>query len=305
MAYENLDVDALRTFATIAELGGFTAAGERLGRSQSAISVKIRKLEETLGRRLFARTSRSLALTPDGELLLTYARRLLELNDETVRRFSDPEAAGDLRLGCAEYFVPHHLPGVLARFSRLFPRVHIEVKVGMSAPLVEALEKGALDLVIAKHDDGMKPGRVLRREALHWVVAPHVTLKPSEPVPFCALPAPCLFRARGLKALKSIGREARVIYSSESLAGIIAATRAGIGVSVLSDGSLTPDLKILGRADGFPKLGDVELAVFGEDAEDFTRRSRAAKEARREAKAALVRFIEESLREIAQQRQVA
>jgi DNA-binding transcriptional LysR family regulator len=305
MMDRNLDLDALRAFATIAELGGFTAAGERLGRTQSAISVKIRRLEEALGRRLFARTSRSLSLTPDGRMLLPYAQRLLELNDETLQRFAGPEAAGNLRLGCAEYFVPHHLPAVLARFGRLFPRVHIDVKVGMSGNLVEALGRGELDLVIAKRDGDMEPGRILRREALHWVAAPSLDLKPGDPVPFCALPSPCTFRGRGLKALKAIGRPARVIYTSESLAGIVAAAQAGIGVAVISDGSLTPDLKILGRAEGFPKLGDVELSIFGEDAEDDTRGSKAARESRRQAKAALVGFIEESLRAMETARRVA
>lgn len=304
MNYETLDLDALRAFALIAELGGFTAAGDRLGRTQSAISVKVRRLEETLGRRLFARTSRSLSLTPDGQMLLPYARRLLELNDETLHRFAGPEAAGNLRLGCAEYFVPHHLPAVLARFGRLFPRVHIEVKVGMSGTLVEALRRGELDLVIAKGDSELAGGRVLRRETLHWVAAPSLTFKADEPVPFCALPAPCAFRGRGLKALKEAGRAARIVYTSESLAGIVAAAAAGIGVTVISDGSLTSDLKILGRAEGFPKLGEVELSIFGED-EDAARGSKAAKESRRQAKTALVGFIEESLRAMNQVRRVA
>jgi DNA-binding transcriptional LysR family regulator len=301
--YDNLDLDALRTFAVIAEVGGFTAAGARLGRTQSAISVKIRRLEESLGRRVFARTSRSLSLTPDGQTLLPYARRLLELNDETLQRFAGPEAAGSLRLGCAEYFVPHHLPEVLARFSRLYPRVQIEVKVGMSGPLVEALERGQLDLVIAKRDGEAEVGRILRQEKLHWVAAPGFVLSETEPLPFCAMPPPCLFRDRGLKALKAMGRPMRIVYTSESVSGVVAAVRAGIGIAVISDGSMVSDLTILGRAEGFPKLGQVDLTLFGEDAPDDTRGAKAAREpqrrqSRRQAKAALVQFIEETLRQI-------
>lgn len=296
MQHGNLDLDALRTFTAIVDVGGFTAAGEKLGRTQSAISVKIRRLEEALGRRVFARTSRSLALTPDGQMLLPYARRMLELNDETLQRFTGPEAAGSLRLGCAEYFVPHHLPGVLARFARLHPRVQIDVKVGLSDQLVAALQKGQLDLVIAKRFDDMPAGRVLRREKLHWVAGPGFALPDADPVPFCALPPPCLFRDRGLKALKAMGRPTRIAYTSESLAGIVAAARAGIGLAVISDGALTPDLSVLGRAEGLPRLGDVDLTLFGEDAEAGPRGGKTAREARRQAKAALVGFIEESLR---------
>jgi DNA-binding transcriptional LysR family regulator len=293
MRYPDLDLDALRSFVAIAETGGFTAAGELLGRSQAAMSLKIKKLEETLGRRVFERTSRSLSLTRDGEMLLGYARRLLELNDEAVRRFAEPEASGEIRLGVVEYFVPRHLPGVLARFARIHPRVHIDVKVGMSHSLIEALDAGQLDLVIAKRDDGETRGRVIWREDIDWVCAPDFRIDDAAPLPFCAMPPPCVFRTRGFEALKRMGRSWRVVYTSESGMSVLAAARAGLGIMVTSGGTLTPDLRRLGPAEGFPPLGEIEHAVFGEGG------------AQADIKAALVGFIEDSLQGLAAGRQAA
>lgn len=293
MRYPDLDLDALRSFAAVADAGGFTAAGELLGRSQAAISIKIKKLEETLGRRVFERTSRSLSLTRDGEMLLGYARRLLELNDETVRRFAEPAAAGEIRLGVVEYLVPEHLPAVLSRFARVYPRVHIDVKVGMSSSVIGAFDDGQLDLVIAKRDEGETRGRVLWQESMQWICAPDFQIDRTMPVPFCALPPPCIFRSRAMDVLKAGNRAWRIVYTSESGMGVLAAARAGLGIAVMGEGSVTPDLRRLQPEDGFPALGIVEHAVFGEGGNN------------REIKTALVGFIEESLRALAGTRQAA
>ena len=281
MTLAEVEIESLRAFVAVAETGGFTAAGERLGRTQSAVSVRIRRLEEALGRRVFARTSRSLALTRDGELLLGYARRLLELHEETVRRFAEPEVAGELRLGVAEYFVPEHLPEVLARFARVHPRVHIEVRVGLSLDLVPAVENGSLDLAIAKREEGELRGRTIRREHLCWAASPALAIGPDQPVPLCLLPAPCIFRGRALAGLRAAGRAWRHAYTSQSQMGVIAAARAGLGVTALCRSMLPPELV---RLEGFPALGEIELAVF--DA------GRGASE----PAATLVRFIEDSLK---------
>lgn len=283
MTLAEIEIDSLRAFVAVAEAGGFTAAGARLGRTQSAVSVRIRRLEEVLGRRVFARTSRSLALTRDGELLLGYARRMLELHEETVRRFAEPEVAGELRLGVAEYFVPDHLPQVLARFVRVHPRVHIEVRVGLSLDLVPAVEQGSLDLAIAKREEGELRGRPIRREHLCWAAAPGLALPPDQPVPLCLLPAPCVFRARALAGLRAAGRPWRHAYTSQSQMGVIAAARAGLGVTALCASMVPPDLAPLA---GFPPLGEIELAVFD------------AGRGGREPAATLLRFIEDSLRAI-------
>ncbi|BAI70990.1 lysR-like transcriptional regulator [Azospirillum sp. B510] len=264
MSLPDLEIDALRAFVTVAEAGGFTAAADRLGRTQSAISVKIKKLEETLGRRVFERTSRSLALTHDGELLMGYARRLLDLNDETVRRFAEPAAEGELRLGVADYFLADHLPHVLRRFAKLHPRLHIDVRVGLCGELVSALDGGELDLAISRRDTGDGRGRGFWSEPLRWVAAPGLEIPADSPLPFCALPAPCVFRNRGLAALGEAGRSWRVVYTSGSVLGVQAAVRAGLGVAVLSESSIPDGMRRLGPEDGLPELGDVDMAIFGE-----------------------------------------
>jgi DNA-binding transcriptional LysR family regulator len=263
MRYTDLDLEGLRAFLAIADTGGFTAAGSLLGRSQSAMSIKIRKLEEMLGRQVFTRTSRSLALTRDGELLLTYARRLLALNDEIVQRFSTAEASGSIRLGVAEYVVPEHLPDLLARFRQVYPAVDVEVRVAGSAALVTALDKGEIDLAIAKRDDGESRGQVIRRERLAWACSRSFDFAGLDVLPLCMLPAPCIFRSRAVEALKHANRAWRVVYTSDSVGGVVAAMRAGLGISAIAESSLQPDLRLLTAEDGFPDLDEVELTVFG------------------------------------------
>jgi DNA-binding transcriptional LysR family regulator len=263
MRHTDLDLGGLRAFVAVAETGGFTAAGGLLGRSQSAMSIKIRKLEDLLGRQVFTRTSRSLALTRDGELLLTYARRLLALNDEAVQRFASSEASGSLRLGVAEYVVPEHLPDLLARFRDVYPAVDVEVRVAGSAALVTALDKGEIDLAIAKRDDGETRGQVIRREALVWACGRSFAIDGLDVLPLCVLPSPCIFRSRAIDALKVQDRAWRIVYTSDSVNGVVAAVRAGLGISAIAESSLLPDMRILGEEDGFPDLDDVELTVFG------------------------------------------
>lgn len=288
MGYTDLDMDLLRSFVTVVDTGGFTAAGAKLGRTQAAMSLRIKRLEDVLERRVFDRGSRLPVLTTDGELLLGYARQILKLNDETLQRFGEPENVGELRLGVAEYFVPQHLPGILSRFAQTHPRVHIQVKVGLNDALFDTLQKGELDAVIARcAPRGQGAGRLLRHERLLWVGARDFRLALTAPVPLCALPPSCVFRARGLEALEALGRPWRVLYSSESILGITAAVRAGLGVAVLPESCMTEGLRSLTPEEGFPELEGIELSLFGESAE------------RNHLLAPLLRFIEESLRPLA------
>jgi DNA-binding transcriptional LysR family regulator len=283
MGYTDLDMDLLRAFVTVVDTGGFTAAGAKLGRTQAAMSIRIKRLEELLERRVFDRGSRLPSLTSDGELLLSYARQILKLNDETVQRFTEPDTEGELRLGVAEYFVPQHLPGILSRFAQTHPRVHIQVKVGLNDSLFEAQQRGELDGVIALCSSVGPGGRLLRRERLLWVCARDFRIDAAAPLPICTLPPPCVFRSRGLAALEGLGRSWRVLYTSESIIGITAAVRAGLGVAVLPESCMTEGLRSLSVADGYPELEEIELMLFGESPE------------RGHLMAPLLRFIEESL----------
>lgn len=262
----DLDIDALRAFVAIVDHDGFTAAADRLARTQSAISMKIKRLETLLGRTLFDRTGRAMTLTADGELLLGYARRLLALNDEAVAHLVAPDTAGLIRFGVAEYFAPEHLPVLLARFRRAHPRVRLEVSVGMSSDMVRDLEAGLLDVVVGKRDEGGPQGRLLWREPSCWVASHDWMPDPDGgPVPLCQMPAPCIYRSRAVNALDRIGRPWQTIYTSGSIFAVRAAALAGLGVTTLGAGSLVPGLRVLGADEGFPDLDPVETAVFGED----------------------------------------
>jgi DNA-binding transcriptional LysR family regulator len=264
MRYPDLDIDLLRCFATVAESGGFTAAGQVLGLTQSAVSLKIKRLEDVLGKRVLERTSRRLSLTAEGEVLLAYARRLLSLNDEAVRRMIAPPVRGHLRLGVADHFVPQHLAPILARFARTYPDVHLEVEVGRSHELRAACECGGLDLVIGKRREGETSGTPIWTETLAWAAAREGRLAldgRNAPLPLAMLPPGCMFRDRALATLSRANIAHEIIYTSASLLGVIAAAEAGLAVTVLGRSTLTPGLR---EAAGLPPLGTAEMAIFGD-----------------------------------------
>lgn len=280
MRIPDLDLDLLRGFVAVAERGGFTAAGIALGLTQSAISLKIKRLEELVGRRLLERSSRSVALTRDGETLLAYARRILALNDEAVRRMVAPAVAGRLRLGVADHFVPRNLAPLLARFARTYPEVRLEVEVGRSHDLRAAQEEGALDLVLGKRRDGETAGRPIFTETVIWVAAPGWSPVPGQALPLAMLPPGCMFRDRALAALARAGMAFEVVYVSASLLGVAAAAQAGFALTVMGRSGLPTGLEEIA---GLPALGTAEMCVFG----DAGGQSALAEP--------LVRFIRESL----------
>lgn len=261
MRIPDLDLDLLRCFVTVAERGGFTAGGQALGLTQSAVSLKIKRLEEVVQRRVLDRTSRIVVLTRDGETLLAYARRILALNDEAVRRLVAPPVAGRLRLGVADHFVPRNLAPLLARFARVYPEVRLEVEVGRSHELRVAQEKGSLDLVLGKRRDGETAGRPIWTEAVVWVAAADWSLAAGRPLPLAMLPPGCMFRDRALAALARAGLAFEVVYVSASLLGVAAAAQAGFALTVLGRSGLPPGLA---EMPGLPPLGTAEMCVFGD-----------------------------------------
>jgi DNA-binding transcriptional LysR family regulator len=261
MRIPDLDLDLLRCFVTVAEQGGFTSGGQALGLTQSAVSLKVKRLEELVGRRVFERTSRSVALTRDGEALLGYARRILALNDEAVRRLVAPAVAGRLRLGVADHFVPRNLAPLLAKFARTYPEVRLEVEVGRSHELRAAQEAGRLDLVLGKRRDGETAGRPIFTEAVVWAAAPDWRPPEDRPLPLAMLPPGCMFRDRALTALARANLAHEVVYTSASLLGVAAAAQAGFAVTVLGRSGFLPGLV---EVPELPMLGTAEMCVFGD-----------------------------------------
>jgi DNA-binding transcriptional LysR family regulator len=261
MRVPDLDLDLLRGFVTVAERGGFTAAGTALGLTQSAISLKVKRLEDILGKRVLDRGGRGVALTREGETLLAYARRMLALNDEAVRRMIAPPVEGRLRLGVADHFIPRNLAPVLARFAQSYPQVRLEVEVGRSHDLRAAMADGGLDLVLGKRRDGETEGRPIFTETIVWVAAPDWQAPAERPLPIAMLPQGCMFRDRALAALARAGIAFEVVFTSASLPGVAAAAQAGFATTVLGRAGLPPGLV---ERPELPGCGMAEMCLFGD-----------------------------------------
>ena len=262
----NLDMDVLRTFSLGFELGSFARAADRLGRSQSAVSSQLRKLEEQVGQPLVQKSGRGLAPTAAGENLLSYARRILEINDEAVERIRGAGIEGWVRLGLPQDFAESWLPSVLGRFSRAHPKVRIEVQVDRSAPLVEKTLKGELDMALAWGDGGPGPrGRRVADFPVAWIGPPDwtgVAGLEGEPLPLLSFAPPCSFRSAGIAALDDAGIAWRLVFTSPSLSGLWAAAEAGLGVTLRPTLGMPPTLTAHApAAAGLPALPPMPLAL--------------------------------------------
>lgn len=261
MTTANLDIDLLRSFAAVADTGSFTAAAELVARTQSAISVQIKRLEETLGHKVFERTSRSLSLTPAGETLLNYARRILELNDESFRRIAEPPVTGLIRLGITEYFVPTELPRILGRFAAAYPGVQLEVRMGLSRDLRESMAAGNLDAVIVRLAPRERV-KAIWSEAQVWVARDDFALERGDAVPLALLPSPCVLREHAVESMKRLRRPWKVSFTGSSMASVQAAVSAGLGISIVPRSSLLPGMKVLTGKREYPDPGLLAVGVL-------------------------------------------
>ena len=258
-----LDLDLLRCFVTIAETGSFTRAGERLGRTQSTISLQVKRLEEQLGRAVFNRTPRSLALTPEGERLLGPARQLLRLNDAAIAELFEPDMTGRVRLGVPEDFATAHLPSVLAAFAKAHPLVELEVTCDLTLNLLDKFHAGSFDLVLVKREPSAPlEGMRVWREPLVWVARDQSAAAGLDTVPLVVSPEPCVYRKRAIDALEAMGRKWRVAYTSTSLAGSQSAVNAGLGITVLPREMVPAYLTPITDHHDLPALYDTEVALI-------------------------------------------
>ena len=253
----------LRTFLTVAETRSFTQAAERLGLRQSTVSQHIRKLEATVGRRLFVRDTHSVTMTADGEAMIEFARNILAANQRAERYFAGSQLRGRLRFGTSDDFVASRLPEVLRDFVRTHPLVDVELTVGLSGELNEKLGRGELDLVCGKRRPGEDRGRLVWRDRLVWVSGELHPLDPSAPAPLILYPPPSISREMALAALERVGRPWRIVCTSGSLSGLRAAALAGLGVTVVAEGLIPPGLAEIPGDHGLPDLGAVEFVLDG------------------------------------------
>ncbi|OYX85650.1 MAG: hypothetical protein B7Y75_03710 [Azorhizobium sp. 35-67-5] len=258
----NLDLDLLRSFAAVAELGSISAAGQRVGRTQSAISLQMDRLADALGFAPLERKGRGVVLTARGAAFLDDTRRLLDLNDRILAQHVHGSYAQPLRLGFLQDFGEAAMQRVLARLGTLFPQAPLTVRVCSTASMVEKIHGGELDLALGLRMETDLPTAIVGREPMQWIAARSLRLVPDEPVPLLLFEAPCVFRAAAISSLTASGRPFRVALTSPSLPGLLAAVGAGLGVTVRSARALRPDLVRISDP-ALPALPDVEFALYG------------------------------------------
>jgi len=256
-----LDLELLRSFVAVVEAGGFSHASDRIGRSQSAVSMQIQRLEETVGKPLLVRQPRSVAPTQAGEALLVYARRLLRLSDEAWASVNHVDEPGTVRLGIPDDYAVYLLPPALARFGEAYPLVTVEVVCEQSNLLSRAIDEGRLDLAILTRAPA-QPLEVLRRERLVWVASPHHMPWQNAQLPVALFAPGCTARAHVLEALGRVDRPYRATYSSASLLGMLALVQAGLAVAGLALCSVPPTVRIIGEAEGLPPIADIEIGIL-------------------------------------------
>jgi DNA-binding transcriptional LysR family regulator len=265
------DLDVLRTFVTGVDLGSFARAADKLGRSTSAVSAQLKKLEEQLGMPVLRKEGRGMVTTAAGESLLGYARRLLELNDEAASAVRGAELAGSVRLGLQQDFGEHVLTEVLGSFARVHPRVRIEARAARNTELMELLNSGRLDLALAWDSGIVTPHEIdVGRLAMRWVGAADNTRPgngdPQEPLPLVVMDAPCVMRSAATRALDQAGIAWRIAFTSPGLSGVWAAVAAGLGVTVRTAVALPPTLRVLDAA-WLPPLPEIGLRLYRAEAQ--------------------------------------
>ena len=260
MRHPTFDLEVLRSFVLGVELGSFAKAADRLGRSTSAVSAQLKKLEDQMDVSVLRKSGRGMVLTPTGETLFGYAKRLLELNDEASTAMRGAALQGRVRLGLQEDFGEHLLTGVLGSFARAHPRVHIEARVARNAELIDHVIGGRLDLALAWGASGDMPhAQFVAQLPMRWIGRPGWThALRREPLPLVAFESPCLMRSAATGALDRAGIPWRIAFTSPSLSGIWAAVSAGLGVTVRTSAGLPAQLSTL---EGFPDLPQLGLSL--------------------------------------------
>lgn len=257
----HIDTFLLKSFVAIAETGSFSRAADIVGRSQSAVSLQIKRLEEGLKCKLFDREKREVELTESGEIFLGYARRMIELQWEAYSRLNEPDLRGEIYLGTPEDFATHYLSEILSNFAKHHPHVQLHVTCDLTLNLVQQFHKGKLDIVLVKRDpEKVKGGTKVWREPLVWVAAEHYHVK--SPISLVLSPQPCIYRTRMLAALDRARKTWQIAYTSPSLAGTIAAVKAGLGVTALPVNMVPQGLVPMKAAAKLPYLVDSEIALI-------------------------------------------
>ena len=262
---KQLSLDNLRTFVSVIEQGGYAKAGDFLGRSQPAISLQIKKLEEQLDRKLFTKVGQRHMPSADGNWLYPKAKELLELNDGIFRALTPAPLSGRLRLGIPNEFASTLLPGLIGEFSKRYPDVSLEVTSSLSRDLLHASRRNQFDLILAlvnpdaKSDDG----ELVLEDDVVWVGDANRPFV-GENIPLVLAPDGCMYRSRVIDELKQQTRSWKISYTNADLSGLVAAIQQGLGITALARSSMPENLTVL-KDNRLPHLGQVNICLFNQN----------------------------------------
>lgn len=268
----NIDTDLLRAFLTVIDQNGFISASRVLGRSQSAVSMQMRRLEDAVDAPLFRKAGRKMELTPTGETLQGYARRLVALHDQALDVLQEKRVSGSVSLAVMGDYATNVLPNVLGRFIERYPDILVDVTTGFSDDLLLHLGE-RFDIVLSTQPRGLMKGEVLRSEPTRWAFSSKHTFPNAEALPLALLPQGNLFRDWAIQSLDKAGRSWRVVFTSSSIATVEAVAEAGIALAVVKEGSARPGLRLIGRDEGLPELPDSEISLH-KDPQGMTKAGR-------------------------------
>lgn len=257
----NLDLTALRSFVTVADVGGVTRAAGYLNLTQSAVSMQIKRLEEALGMQLFLRAARKLALSPEGEQLLSYGRRMLALNDEALSLFASTACDGEIRLGVPHDVVYPAIPGILKRMAQAWPCLRINLVSSFTILMKEEFARGGFDVILTTEETPDPGAEVLGARPLVWVGAPEGRVWQRRPLRL-GFKDTCIFRPRAQAALEAAGIPWQLATGGESEQAVEATVAADLAVTARMAGSIPDGTVVISGENQLPPLGEMKLALY-------------------------------------------
>lgn len=263
MSNRNLPIDLLRTLITISEVGGHTRAAELLGRTQPAISLQIKRLDQLLGVKLLTQSGQKSVLSDDGQRLAVYARQILRLNDEAVAQFSYEPTGGTLRVGLPTDFSTAYLQDAILKFGQKSPATELKIHCALSADLLDELHRGEHDVIIALYSD--EDNQYLSHHWVQqplWVCSDTFKLGKNAPVPIIAHYEGCAYRERMTSVLSRERRQWNIVFSAPGIAELQSAVLSAFGVTALTEKTLQKGMRILNKTEGFPALPAIHVGIF-------------------------------------------
>ncbi len=257
-----LDLDQLQTFCVVADCQSFTEAARRVHKTQSAVSMQIKRLEDRLGQPLFKRDGRNVTLTAEGELLYARARRMLRINADIVDVFAHGDLAGNIRFGVPDDYAVKLLPVILSSFQKTNPKITVDVRCAPSEELLENMRTGKYDLIVFTQGTMHEFGELFRTEPMYWVASHGGAALAADPLPLACGGQHCAWRRDAVNALDRSGRDYRIAYTSSNATAILSAVLSDLAIGVLPESALQPGMRVVSEEKDLPRLQDAQIALM-------------------------------------------